>query len=158
MSYSWRIAVVAAVLAAVSLTAGCGSVSAGDGGSDVPFTDGGADSGPLPLPESSPPATPSLAPITPAPGRQERVTRWELAGQADGGHRLLIDVQIGGPPCDTVTGVDVSETATTVTVTVQAGRLASADCPPGVAGSLATARVEARLREPLGERKLLGGA
>ena len=109
-------------------------------------------------PQVSAATEPSLVPITPAPGRQERVARWQLVEQADGGRRLLHDVQIGGPPCDTVTGIDVSESGTAVTVTVHAGRLAKADCPSGVTGALATARIEAQLKEPLGERELLGGA
>jgi len=37
--------------------------------------------------------------------------RWTLAGGADGGGTLLLDVAVGGPPCDTVTAVDVMETA-----------------------------------------------
>jgi len=54
--------------------------------------------------------------------------------------------------------VDVAETETSVTVTIHAGRLASANCPNGAAGSLATARVQAKLTRPLADRKLLGGA
>jgi hypothetical protein len=86
------------------------------------------------------------------------VAQWHLASQSDDGRRLLVDVAIGGPPCDTVTGVDVSETTTTVTVTVYAGRLTSADCPAGSVGSLATARVEAVLSRPLADRELRGAA
>jgi hypothetical protein len=168
MSYVRRTVVL---LAVAILATGCGSQSmnasplssggtpAPGGGAEIPPSAGrSTESGPPPLPESSPPATPDLVPISPAAGRRERVAQWRLAGKPDGGRRLLLDVSIGGPPCDTVTGVDVTETAKTVRVTVHAGRLTKAICPSGSAGSLATARVEARLAHPLGNRELLGGA
>jgi hypothetical protein len=166
MPYLRRTAVV---LAVAILATGCGSQSSGGNpgsgaASGTPMNDvqpsagSATGNGPPSLPPSGPPPTPALQPISPAPGLRERVARWHLAGQTDGGRRLLVDVAIGGPPCDTVTGVDVAETGTTVTVTVHAGRLTSADCPSGAAGSLATARVEARLARPLGDRELLGGA
>jgi hypothetical protein len=161
MSYPHRLLTLAAVLGVVALTAACASSSGragGDNGTDIPPTWAGtADSGPAPLTDDTPPATASPAPVTPATGRRERVARWQLADRSDG-RRLLVDVQVGGPPCDTVTGVDVAETATSVTVTVHAGRLPSADCPEGVTGALATARVEATLERPLGDRQLLGGS
>ena len=149
------------LLAAVAAT-GCGAASSGSGpgggGNEIPPSVAqSAQSGPPPLPGSSPPSIPSLVPITPAPGQRERVAQWHLAGQSDGGRRLLIDVAIGGPPCDAVTGLDVTETGTTVKVTVHAGRLVSADCPAGSTGALATARVVATLDQPLGNRDLLGG-
>ena len=162
MSYPGRIAVLAAMLGIALLATACGSPTSdgttGDGIDIPPSRAGTADSGPPPLPEVSPPLTPELVPITPAPGRRERVARWQLAGQSDDGRRLLLDVAVGGPPCDSVTGVEVVETGTSVTVTVSAGRLNSADCPAGSAGSLATARVEAKLTRPLADRELLGGA
>jgi hypothetical protein len=152
MSHTCRIMVLTVVLGAALLTTGCSDA-------DIPPSMGGtASGGPPPLPDSSPPPTPTLLPITPAPGQRERVARWSLADSSADGLRLLVDVAVGGPPCDTVTGVEVSETDTTVTVTVYAGRLASADCPAGAAGSLATARVEAMLTRPLADRELLGSA
>jgi hypothetical protein len=169
MSYLRRTIVA---LAVAILATGCGSQSqpaggnavSSDGATGPPLTgaavdvppSGSATGGPPSRPAGDPPPTPALQPISPAPGLRERVASWHLAGQLDGGRRLLVDVAIGGPPCDTVTGVDVDESTTTVRVTVHAGRLTSAVCPSGVAGSLATARVEARLHRPLGERKLLG--
>ncbi|HST83638.1 MAG TPA: hypothetical protein VLL08_18040 [Kineosporiaceae bacterium] len=155
MSYPYRIAVLAAVLGAALLATSCGPSNPDPG---VEPTGAAVGSGPPPLPETSPPPLPTLVPITPAPGRREREAQWRLASQSDDGRRLLVDVAIGGPPCDTVTGVDVKETETSVTVTVYAGRLKSADCPSGTAGSLATAKVEAKLTRPLADRKLLGGA
>jgi len=166
MLYPYRI-VVPMVFLGVGLLAvamaGCGSPSSGSTpgggrGSEIPpSVAGSTESGPPPLPGSSPPPTPTLVPITPAPGSRDRVAQWHLAGQSDGGRRLLIDVAIGGPPCDTVTGLDVTETGTTVKVTVHAGRLVSADCPAGATGALATARLVATLDQPLGNRDLLGG-
>ena len=141
MSYPYRIAVLAVVLGVALLATSCGSSNPGSG---VNPTGGTIDGGPPPLPQTSPPPIPTLVPITPAPGRRERVAKWRLADRSDDGRRLLVDVAIGGPPCDTVT--------------VYAGRLASADCPNGTAGSLATARVEAKLTRPLADRELLGGA
>jgi hypothetical protein len=172
LNYARRTAVI---LALAILATGCGAQSVGaggvssdgtpvpGGGADIPPSSGsassGADgSGPPAFPASSPPPTGALTPITPAAGRRERVAQWRLAGQTDDGRRLRLDVSIGGPPCDTVTGLDVAETATTVTVTVHAGRLSSAVCPSGSAGSLATARLEAHLTHPLGTRTLLGSA
>jgi len=159
MSYPLRIVTLTMVLGVAILVTSCGTSSSGDSGSfDVsPSAGGGTESGPPPLPESSPPPTVSLVPITPAPGRRERVAQWHLVRQSGGGRLLLIDVAIGGPPCDAVTGIDIAETATTVKLTVHAGRLTSADCPSGAVGSLATARMEARLARPLGKRELLGG-
>ena len=166
LHYARRTAVL---LAITILATGCGSQSSGGnpvgsggtptsgGGADIPPSAGGATgSGPPPFPASSPPPTGDLQPISVAPGRRERVAQWRLAEKTDGDRRLLLDVAIGGPPCDTVTGVDIAETSTTVTVTVHAGRLKSAACPSGSAGSLATARVEVRLAHPLGDRSLLG--
>jgi hypothetical protein len=155
MSYPCRIAVLALVLGVALLATSCRPSNSGSG---VEPTGAAIGSGPPPLPESSPPPLPTLVPITPAAGQRERKAQWRLAGKSDDGRRLLVDVAIGGPPCDTVTGVDVAETETSVTVTVYAGRLRSADCPNGTAGSLATARVEAKLTRPLADRKLLGGA
>jgi hypothetical protein len=162
MSNPHRTVVLAVVLGIVLPVAGCAASTGGSAGSGgateiSPSTAGPADSGPPPLPDSSPPSTPALVPITPQPGERERVAQWRLADRSDD-RRLLLDVTVGGPPCDTVTGVDIAETGTTVTVTVHAGRLTSADCPPGVAGALATARVAAQLARPLGDRELLGGA
>src|SRR5262249_19780283 len=114
--------------------------------------------GPPPLPEASPPATPSLVPVAPVPGTRARAVRWTLAGSADGGGTLLLDVAVGGPPCDAVTAVDVMETARRVTVSVYAGATASASCGPGVPAMVGTVRVPAHLSGPLGSRALVDGA
>ncbi len=89
---------------------------------------------------------------SPAP----REAPWRLV--EDDGRVLRLEVQAGGPPCDAVTSVDVDERPQTVTVTVHAGPEPGARCGPGVAASLGTFRVEARLRAPLGTRTLRDGA
>jgi hypothetical protein len=148
-----------AVLVLVVAVAGCAGQPGEPrppGGTGVPPT-GSGSGGPPPLPEVSPPASPALTPIDPVAGTRERTARWRLAGQAEGGRVLLLDVQVGGPPCDAVTAVDVSESAAAVTVTVYAGRTGSGSCPPGVPAILGTARVRAVLAAPLGSRKLVDG-
>ena len=74
------------------------------------------------------------------------------------GRTLRLEVQAGGPPCDGVRGVDVKETPATVTVTVTTGPEPGAKCGPGVAAIIGTFTVQAKLREPLGSRKLVDGA
>jgi hypothetical protein len=74
------------------------------------------------------------------------------------GRTLRLEVQAGGDPCDGVRDVDVTETPVTVTVTVTTGPKPGAKCGPGVAAILGTFTVQAKLREPLGSRKLLDGA
>jgi hypothetical protein len=90
--------------------------------------------------------------------QRARAARWTLAGSADGGGALLLDVAVGGPPCDAVTAVDVMETAERVTVSVYAGATASASCGPGVPAMVGTVRVPAHLSGPLGARTLVDGA
>jgi len=89
---------------------------------------------------------------SPAP----RETPWRLV-EAEG-RVLRLEVQAGGPPCDAVSSVDIDERPQVVTVTVHAGPQPGARCGPGVAASLGTFPVEARLRSPLGARALRDGA
>ena len=76
------------------------------------------------------------------------------------GRTLRLEVQAGGPPCDGVRKVAVRETPTKVTVTVTTGRVGPdhAKCGPGVVAMIGWIPVEAKLREPLGNRKLVDGA
>jgi hypothetical protein len=150
-------------LPAAALLAGCASGSGRAGGpvhasgGVIPPT-GGATGGPPPLPDVSAPAPPSLTPVTPAAGTRERTVRWRLAGRGDGDRWLLVDVAIGGPPCDAVTGVDVVESADTVTVTVYAGATTPESCARGMPARVGTARVRVALGRPLGSRALVDGA
>jgi len=118
----------------------------------------GVSGGPPPLPDASPPISPTLTPITPVPGTRERTVRWTSAGQADDGRTLLLDVAIGGPPCDVVTAVDVAESADSVRITVYAGATTPASCTRGIPARIGTVRVRAPLAQPLGLRTLLDGA
>lgn len=86
----------------------------------------------------------------------EREVPWRLL-EADG-RTLRLEVEVGGPPCDAVTGVDVNERPDTVMITVRAGSQRGAHCGPGTAAVLGTFRVAAELREPLGARTLRDGA
>ena len=143
---------------AIALCLGACATGARPGGVTVPPDTGAASGGPPPLPEVSAPAPPSLVPVAPVPGARARAVRWTLAGSADGGGTLLLDVAVGGPPCDAVTAVDVMETAQRVTVSVYAGVTASASCGPGVPAMVGTVRVPAHLNRPLGSRTLVDGA
>jgi hypothetical protein len=148
--------VVLVMLALVAVVTACANGAGPPGAPSVPPT-GRGSGGPPPLPEVSPPATPALTPIDPVAGTRDRTVRWRLAGQADNGRVLLLDVPIGGPPCDAATGVDVRESATEVTIIVYAGKTGSGSCPPGMPAILGTARVRAVLAQPLGSRKPVDG-
>jgi hypothetical protein len=74
------------------------------------------------------------------------------------GRTLRLTVEAGGAPCDSVRKVAVHETPATVTVTVTTGPEAHAKCGPGVVAMLGTLPVEAKLKDPLGTRKLVDGA
>jgi hypothetical protein len=151
--------VLLATLALVAVVGGCAGQSGEPGppgGMSVPPTghgSGDGSGGPPPLPEVSPPATPSLTPIDPVAGTRDRTVRWRLAGQAEGGRVLLLDAPVGGPPCDAVTGIDIRESAAEVKIIVYAGKTGSASCPPGVPAILGTTRVRAVLTQPLGQRR-----
>ena len=69
-------------------------------------------------------------------------------------HDLIVEVQIGGPPCDTITAADVDEAPTQVTVTLWAGRVTGATCTD-IPAMVGTARVRVPLVEPLGDRTLV---
>jgi hypothetical protein len=151
-----------ASIAAAALLAGCASGTGRAGGpvhasgGAVPPT--GGTGGPPPLPDVSAPAPPSLTPVTPVPGTKERTVRWTLAGRGDGDRWLLVDVTVGGPPCDAVTGVDVVESADAVKVTVYAGATTPRSCTGGVPARVGTVRVRVSLGQPLGARVLVDGA
>jgi hypothetical protein len=74
------------------------------------------------------------------------------------GRTLRLTVEAGGAPCDGVRKIAVHETPATVTVTVTTGAEPRANCGPGVVAMLGTLPVEAKLKAPLGSRRLLDGA
>jgi hypothetical protein len=108
------------------------------------------------MPNAAPLRTPAPSIIRPVRGRAERPVRWRLAARS--GRSLLLDVNVGGPPCDAVTAVEVDETPASIVITVHAGRTPGADCRAGTPALLGTYRVKARQREPPAARKLLDGA
>jgi hypothetical protein len=159
-----RRAVIATLLLPVAVTA-C-AVTGGTGPADQApappgrsvAPTGGATGGPPPLPDPSPPEPPSLTPTTPLPGSRDRAARWTLAGRSGDGRMLLLDVTVGGPPCDAVTGIDVEESTGVVTITVYAGATAAAtSCSRGIPAVVGTVRVPVRLAAPLAERTLADG-
>lgn len=70
--------------------------------------------------------------------------RWRLAARA--GSSLLLDVNVGGPPCDAVTAVEVDETPASIVITVHAGRTPGANCRAGTPALLGSYRVQATAR------------
>lgn len=96
--------------------------------------------------------------VEPIAGQAQRDVAWELADSRAGGRSLVLEVKLGGPPCDALTDVDVRETDAVVTVTVRAGRVPGARCGPGVEAVVGTFLVIAELAEPLGGRTLVDGA
>lgn len=138
-----------AVLVTVLLLAtACGSTGVGSGPYD------GDDRAAPPLPPSRQPVptagpTPVPVPVPgvvrPVAGARERRVAWRLV-RALRGPAVLVEVQVGGAPCDVVTGVDVTESDRAVRLVVWAGREPRARCagPPAMLGTF-------RLRVPLGE-------
>jgi hypothetical protein len=116
----------------------------------------GASPNPPPMPDSTTVPAPGLTPVDLLPGTHARVAAWKLAGR-EGARTLLLDVQVGGAPCDAVTDVDVRENAGSVVITVHAGVVAFEGCGAGVPARLGVVRVRAHLDKPLGARRLLGG-
>jgi hypothetical protein len=158
-------ALIATSVIAVITVAGCaaGGDHAGPGRPSpgppnaVPPT-GPASGGPPPLTVGSAPAMPPLTPTGPVAGTRARAVPWTPAGRSDDGRLLMLDVAVGGPPCDAVTAVDVVEASGSVTVTVHAGVVTGADCTGGIPAIIGTVRVAARLAQPLGTRTLVDGA
>ncbi|MEN3310558.1 MAG: hypothetical protein V7603_6760 [Micromonosporaceae bacterium] len=153
-----------AVLGAVLAVAGCargGNTAAPPvaGSSGVPGSvpPTGPASGPPALPDASRPAFPAPSPTSPVPGSRARTAPWTLAGTTTGGRVLLLDVTVGGTPCDLVTAVDVAESASTVRITVHAGVPTGASCHGAAAAIAATERVQVRLAGPLGARTPVDG-
>lgn len=125
---------------------------------------GGSDTGEEPsVPPTEPSQSPSVAPSSPDPnmpepalisavdGEQERRLAWAVVDAT--GPVLVVEVQVGGSPCDVVTGLDVTEDPDEVRLTIWAGRETGADCA-GFPATVGTYRVAVPLDEPLGTRTL----
>jgi hypothetical protein len=143
------------VLGLVVLVAACG----GPGSSQESGPDRGGPSvspAPPPLPptpvSSSAVPTPTPAVIDPVPGRRERRVAWRFVSAVPG-PAVLVEVQVGGAPCDAVTAVEVRESATAVGLTVWAGRTPGAHCH-GIPATVGTFRLRVPLEHPLGDRSI----
>jgi hypothetical protein len=145
----------------VLVVAGCGGQTSDGGGqagpvdSVPPATGTHEPAAPPPMPDETP--VPSVEPsvVTPVAGSARRTTPWRLVQVERSG--VLLEVQVGGPPCDVVTAVEVAESAREVTVTVRAGAERGARCGPGEIARLGTVWVRATFAEPLGGRRLVDG-
>lgn len=109
---------------------------------------------PQALPDRTTPTLPAPSPITPVPGTRDRTADWKVAGSTSDGKVLLLDVTVGGPPCDAVTAIDTTETPNTVTIKVYAGKPAGATCDNGTPAKTGTVRATVTLDAPLGTRKV----
>jgi hypothetical protein len=157
-------AVVGAVLLGTALALAACAGSSGNTGAPPPspgvnaVPPAGSESGPPPLPDATRASLPAPSPRDPVPGSRDRAVPWTLAGTAEGGRLLLLDVTVGGPPCDLVTAVDVAESASAVRITVHAGKPAGASCAPGPLPAIAAIeRVRVRLAAPLAGRTTVDG-
>ena len=131
--------------------------SGGSGESVPPASPTGESPGsvpPAPLPDEETPDEPAPATVTPVAGERARVVPWRVVRAA--GTALVVEVQVGGRPCDAVTDVEVDESSERVRLTVWAGPVAGAECT-GQPALLGTARVRVRLAEPVGERDVIQG-
>ncbi|MFC0543096.1 hypothetical protein [Kutzneria chonburiensis] len=139
-----------AALALLLLMTGCGSVHPGNGSSDVSSTN-------LPMPTGGAPT--GLNHAVPDPSVVDlRKTRFDRV-TAGTGTDLVVQYTAGGKAdCAKLGRVDVAETADAVTVTVQLGRLPTAQCggeQPMIAASFETT---VTLKSPLGGRQVRDGA
>ncbi|HRC12248.1 MAG: hypothetical protein IPJ15_07200 [Actinomycetales bacterium] len=121
------------VLVLLSTMSGCGSAGSSGGGGAVP--PGGPTGGspgqqvppapprgaPAPLPEPPGAGIPTPTLSDPVPGKRLRQIPWRLVSADPGTQTVVVETVVGGIPCDRVTGVDVAETAASVTITVWAG-------------------------------------
>lgn len=156
---AWRAAVAVVWAGALLLLSAC---AAGPGGSG-----GGGPAGsvppiaptvsPVPLPSGAgPEGLPTPTVIDPVVGARERRLAWTLV--RSGGAELVVQALVGGPPCDAVTGVEVAESASTVAVTVWAGRVPGAvGCDGPQPAMVGIFWVRVPLSAPLGSRAVVAG-
>ena len=150
--------------------AACASHPAGAGGSDnatgpptsnggniTGSSDGAASSGILPMPTAGPPTGPNQA-HPHGEAINLRPVKWTKY-EAGPGPQLQVHYTVGGlPQCNLLGRVDVAETATAVTVTVQVGQAPGADCG-GIQPMIAVSYVTTvTLLQPLGTRTVTDGA
>lgn len=99
--------------------------------------------------------TPSIG--DPVAGQRERRVSGRLVTAR--GAELVVEVVSGGPPCEAVTGVDVSESTSEVRLAVWVGRTPAATGCDGPRTALAAIQwVRVPLRAPLGTRTVQADA
>lgn len=142
----------ALLLSVLTMTA-CGTSGAGNSGTgeERSVSPTGPSQPPSVAPSSPEPSPPEPALISPVDGQQDRRLDWVVVDAT--GPEVIVEVRVGGPPCDVVTGLDVTEDSEEVTLTVWAGSEPGADCS-GFPATVGTYRVAVPLDEPLGARRL----
>ncbi len=110
---------------------------------------------PVPMREQGRRPGPEPPTIAVVAGAREREVAWRLVRSSR--RSLLVEVQVGGPPCDAVTGALADESSPhEVRLSLWAGRVAgveAGDCTD-IPATLGVARVEIELARPLGDRSL----
>lgn len=107
------------------------------------------------------PAVPALPTLEPVAGSRERVVTWTLHSDRidPTSTSVVVEVEVGGPPCDVVTGYDTATdpTGDDVSITVWAGLAEGTTCAgqPALLGRHALVIV---LDDPIGERELVPGS
>lgn len=89
-------------------------------------------------------------------GQRQRTVPWRVVSADPAARMLVVETVVGGIPCDQVTGVEATETATSVTVTVWAGPQEGAtgcDGPQPALAQIVWVRVP--LASALGTRRVL---
>ncbi|MEI2732493.1 MAG: hypothetical protein V9G08_10950 [Dermatophilaceae bacterium] len=112
---------------------------------------------PVPMPPgAAPDPLPTPTVMDPVTGARERRLVWTLV--RSGGNELVVQTMAGGPPCDAVTGLDVTESASSVTVTVWSGRVpGAAGCDGPQPAMVGIFWIRVPLSAPLGARSVVPG-
>ncbi len=113
---------------------------------------------PVPMPPgAAPDPLPTPTVMDPVTGARERRLVWTLV--RSGGNELVVQTMAGGPPCDAVTGLDVTESASSVTVTVWSGRVpGAAGCDGPQPAMVGIFWIRVPLSAPLGARSVVPGS
>ncbi|HEY5820466.1 MAG TPA: hypothetical protein VIT20_00730 [Propionibacteriaceae bacterium] len=149
---------VVPTLLLVAALAACSGPSNASPAAPTSDPTGVVSSGPMPAP-TGPAPTPGTNSISPEPAVDLRKERWTEASPVT--DSALVRVQgnlTGGPPCAVIGKVDVSETASDVTITVWVGRRADADCSGPQPDLGYPYAMDVALDEPLGQRTVRDGA
>lgn len=140
-------------------TGGPGVVTGAEGGQGggtvAPIRPSGGGPAPMSDPSNIQIPTPSVGSVV--PGQRERPVVPRLI-RAEGSD-LILEIVTGMPPCQAVTGMDVVETSTTVTVTGWVGRTPGATGCDGPQPAIAAIQwIRVSLAAPLGTRSFDAGS